>query len=519
MTIKPVLVPDQDAASLRKLMDSFAEAASGPTKKQLTESVEQGVSEGSMYDEEVSWEKGGRRAPTGAFRNPAVVKTNKSIGTRVSDTGSGGKEYNVKTDKEWDKQKGVAEAAKWRTHPDAHDHDTDGSPMPKGGIKNDPLATRQGVSRTQSEKDPKSLAGKFGDKYAKKHGVPTKQLMKNIPLDDIDEQGVAEGRAGIDDVDTVGFSVNSEAAYNAVMQRFGDAIDHDETSGIMYAPARLWPRIEMVAFDADGEGAVRDEDITEVKHFKTSYGYAGGSKPSGGQYRHPESAKADSAAKKTMQAQQQKNKQSGISEGNPTSDPWIAYDKANPNKIKKFKTRNSAKAYADKHGYGVASFGFYVDHVKDKQGMAEAGHGDANRLEHRGAEYNVYFNTGKGMYTARGTGQMKGQIAPQWFRTLADAQEHAEMEIGGYDDKGVAEGSPTHNARGLNNYIVVYSDENSQRKEAKVQARSMNHAWTSFENAHPNYRIGGIKDDEAGVVEESVDPVAQLRADILRFSR
>lgn len=68
------------------------------------------LDEGSMYgDEEVSWEKGGRRAPTGAFRNPAVVKTDKSIGTRVSDIGPGGKEYNVKTDKEWDKQKGVAE--------------------------------------------------------------------------------------------------------------------------------------------------------------------------------------------------------------------------------------------------------------------------------------------------------------------------------------------------------------------------------------------------------------------------
>jgi hypothetical protein len=74
-----------------------------------------------------------------------------------------------------------------------------------------------------------------------------------------------------------------------------------------------------------------------------------------------------------------------------------------------------------------------------KSGVAEAGHSDANRLEHRGAEYNVYFNTGKGMYTARGTGQMKGQIAPQWFRTLDDAQEHAETEIGSYDDKGVAE--------------------------------------------------------------------------------
>jgi hypothetical protein len=79
----------------------------------------------------------------------------------------------------------------------------------------------------------------------------------------IQKQGVAEGRAGVDDTDTVGFSVNTEAAYTAVMKRFGDVIDHDETSGIMYAPARAWPQIEMVAFDADGEGAMRDEGIAE----------------------------------------------------------------------------------------------------------------------------------------------------------------------------------------------------------------------------------------------------------------
>ena len=74
------------------------------------------------------------------------------------------------------------------------------------------------------------------------------------------DEGVAEGRAGVDDTDTVGFSVNSEAAYMAVMKRFGDYIDHDETSGIMSAPAGVWPRIEMVAYDADGEGATRVED-------------------------------------------------------------------------------------------------------------------------------------------------------------------------------------------------------------------------------------------------------------------
>jgi hypothetical protein len=74
-------------------------------------------------------------------------------------------------------------------------------------------------------------------------------------------EDLPEGRAGVDDTDTVGFSVNSEAAYNAVMKRFGNAIDHDETSGVMYASARVWPQIEMTAFDADPDsGAVRVED-------------------------------------------------------------------------------------------------------------------------------------------------------------------------------------------------------------------------------------------------------------------
>jgi hypothetical protein len=39
---------------------------------ELSRLKSKGVAEGDMYgDEEVSWEKGGRRAPTGAFRNPA----------------------------------------------------------------------------------------------------------------------------------------------------------------------------------------------------------------------------------------------------------------------------------------------------------------------------------------------------------------------------------------------------------------------------------------------------------------
>ena len=87
----------------------------------LVQIGEQGVAEGDMYgDAEVSWEKGGRRAPTGAFRNPnfgnvlqksvnkhnkAIVKTRQDIGSRIADIGPGGKEHNVDTDAAWDAAK------------------------------------------------------------------------------------------------------------------------------------------------------------------------------------------------------------------------------------------------------------------------------------------------------------------------------------------------------------------------------------------------------------------------------
>lgn len=81
-------------------------------------------------------------------------------------------------------------------------------------------------------------------------------------------QGVVEADyAGADDTDTVGFYLDTERAYQAVMGRYGDMIDHDETSGIMYVPSRLWPKIEMIAFDADGIGALRDDDLENPEHY------------------------------------------------------------------------------------------------------------------------------------------------------------------------------------------------------------------------------------------------------------
>ena len=54
-----------------------------------------------------------------------------------------------------------------------------------------------------------------------------------------------------------------------------------------------------------------------------------------------------------------------------TTDPYYAYDKANPEKFKRFKTRTGAKAFAEKHGWVIASAGFFYDNVKGKQDVDE----------------------------------------------------------------------------------------------------------------------------------------------------
>jgi phage terminase large subunit-like protein len=58
----------------------------------------------------------------------------------------------------------------------------------------------------------------------------------------------------------------------------------------------------------------------------------------------------------------------GVAEGDPNADPYYVYDYKNLNKRPlKFKTREGAKAYAEKHGLEYCSAGFYHDKVKTKQ--------------------------------------------------------------------------------------------------------------------------------------------------------
>jgi hypothetical protein len=139
------------------------------------------------------------------------------------------------------------------------------------------------VSKEYSEDDNIQTYVVKGDRWAiEKAGKFLERNAEQFGGYHFVKQGVGEGMyAGTDD--TVGFSVNSERAYQAVMARFGDHVDHDETSGIMYVPARMWPQVEMVAFDADGEGATQadgSDELAESDDFRAVMTFANGTRSS-----------------------------------------------------------------------------------------------------------------------------------------------------------------------------------------------------------------------------------------------
>ena len=109
--------------------------------------------------------------------NKAVVKTNKEIGTRVADIGAGGKEYNVKTDKEWDKQKGVAEGdldPSWmnKQHQDFYD------------------------KNPNFKRDDREVTS-VGDRIASKVSPMNKPVVTKKPITNFREEDVSEESKGL----------------------------------------------------------------------------------------------------------------------------------------------------------------------------------------------------------------------------------------------------------------------------------------------------------------------------------
>ena len=380
MTIKPVLVPDHDAADLRKLMDHFATAAQTATPAAQANRIKQQLQES--------------RPDVMRHRGDKTVKIVKRAGKPIGEIG---------TDAEASAGNGAYYVKLYDGSYDAVGYDTAEEALAE--LK---AAIKQGVAEARvaqispngadySKHSTEALKAMLRPGVMHRNELKFKTLIRR-ELRKREQQGVAEGSMYGDE----------EVSWEKGGRRA-------PTGAFKNPAAEGMPANKHIATELDTLLTVCQNMVEDIKsRSRSGYGNNTSERIEDAVFEisglsngfHSSMAEGIAALQELMS-------------GSPRMGKWIL--------------RNLKKV-----GNRIDLPQLIQSETSKKSGVAE-GHGDANRLEHRGTEYNVYFNTGKGMYTARGTGQMKGQIAPQWFRTLADAQEHAETEIGGYDDKGVTE--------------------------------------------------------------------------------
>lgn len=117
-----------------------------------------------------------------------------------------------------------------------------------------------------------NMVEKYGDEFTQGNLVVKYDPKKDVHYFYYKKQGVAEnfadrrnthqGQDMNEDKDWVSFEVDSEDAYDAVMQKFGH---HIEWQGdYMIAPRHIWSEIEQTAGDAGGNAEeISDENMTE----------------------------------------------------------------------------------------------------------------------------------------------------------------------------------------------------------------------------------------------------------------
>jgi hypothetical protein len=115
-----------------------------------------------------------------------------------------------------------------------------------------------------------------------------------------------------------------------------------------------------------------------------------------------------------------------------TADPYYAYDKANPEKFKRFKTRTGAKAFAEKHGWVIASAGFFYDNVKGKQGVTPNEFTGTLDSKGRFTKGTVKKMFGKLSPDAEGVaeGESKECNVSAWRDSITDSPDVEEFSLG-----------------------------------------------------------------------------------------
>ena len=110
------------------------------------------------------------------------------------------------------------------------------------------------------------------------------------------------------------------------------------------------------------KGGVVTKTSHGIKHTKNDYDDGHG-------VQGAKSSGKESKYKQTPILDKDDDLDEGVAEGkaDPTGS-WVVYDGS---KVKRFKTREGAKAYAEKNGGKVASSEYYADNIQSKQGVSE----------------------------------------------------------------------------------------------------------------------------------------------------
>jgi len=133
-----------------------------------------------------------------------------------------------------------------------------------------------------------------------------------------------------------------------------------------------------------------------------------------------------------------------------THGSWVVYDGS---KVKRFKSREGAKAYAEKNGGKVASSEFYADNIQGKQGVAEGSDSYLDSKPYnppRDAEGRSYLDSKP--YNPPRDAQGKSYLDPAPYNPPRDAQGKSYLDFDpiksqmdskgkSYFDTGVEEGS------------------------------------------------------------------------------
>ena len=253
--------------------------------------------------------------------------------------------------------------------------------------------------------------------------------------------------------------------------------------------------------------------VAEGKWFKTDYGWAGGSKPGGGKYKHPDQLKADrEAKKKSKEQEQEKNKQPNVTETvlNP-QDPKSDYEA----KRKALHDLSLDKNVDQKH---VQQRRLDLDKEAKAKGVAEGSETITHRIGLTVTDPNHPMVSKRGE-TYHKTVRVKGDDREKAINgAIAHYRRkgykvHDHHYIGTVDDEPMAEGKKPDNYHIVNKdgkpaSLASYADRASAEKD-----RDAKHPGAEVRQVGPRGKVKGVSEGLPQTLRKVVPGYAKREID------